>query len=423
MKKQSIRKYLFKTVVTTLLAISAVIFAINIIITNSVKEDYIYHELEEARDGYNMIVRMNDQIQEVISFVVENGRIKLTHPKKMGDDIMKELWLVVEDYERDYDDEGVLAHRGMRIYYIVEETPSGLHFYILNTSKNVYVLELMLVIVIVLLAVFIASYRISNYLAKPVNQLTQFSEEIAHKNWHADIDEIDNLELSQLGQALVVMKDKLEQADKEERQFFQATSHDLKTPIMIIKGYAQASIDGMPVKGDMPYDQVVLKEAERLERKVNQLVRLNAVGYTLEQTDHFEEIRIDRILRSLTSKFDTVSELTFDVSLETMECLGDGEALMIAFENIIDNQLRYAKSKIYVKMSDQKIYIGNDGPHFEDDPNDMFEIYKKGVSGNFGLGLAITKKVIQAHLGNIKAHNEDEGICFEITLPMHKDLI
>jgi two-component system sensor histidine kinase CssS len=109
-------------------------------------------------------------------------------------------------------------------------------------------------------------------------------------------------------------------------------------------------------------------------------------------------------------------ELKIITSLSTLECFGDGETLLIAFENIIENQLRYAKSTIDIIIKDRTIYISNDGPKFESSPDELFEIYKKGTSGQFGLGLAITKKVITSHGGSIKAYNTDNGVCFEMIL-------
>ncbi len=421
MKKKSIQSYLFRTVLTTVVLISAVIMIINLAVTISVKRDYIYHELEEARDYGNLIVKLEGQMAQVTVFqVTGNSQSYQILPIKIQDQFKhdKEIFdSITTDYFKQEEDEGLIVSRGKNHFYITEESSEGIIIYMVALESMNYFHELLGVFLLITVAIFIASRIISKHISKQVEALSGFSEEIAKKNWDAKVKPIANLELSQLGIALESMKDQLEKADIEERQFLQATSHDLKTPVMIIKGYAQAMIDEIPIEGELPPAEVMLHEAERLERKVNQLVHLNTIGYALDHKERYSDISVDRILRSLAEKMKVVNcELEIRTSLSTLECFGDGETLLIAFENILENQLRYAQSTIEIIIEDRKILISNDGPPFDQSSEELFEIYKKGKSGQFGLGLAITKKVITSHGGTIKAYNTDNGVCFEIIL-------
>ena len=419
MKKQSIRSYLFKTVLLTLAVISFFVVIINALVTLSFQEEYVFHELEEARKGYGSVVKFNNQLRHITSFEWDKttGEVVITSSKKDYDYKEEQFKLIVDDYLSHEEEEGRFRQHSATFFYLAESNDTGVTFYFVDIMGRGIGKEFLFMLALVLVTVFIASKKISNYISKPLDSLSHYSEEIAKKNWNAELDSISNLELSRLGDALVKMKSQLEFSDIEERQFLQATSHDLKTPIMIIKGYSQAMLDNMPIEGNQSPEEVILKETERLERKVHQLVRLNTVGYSLEHSGHYEIVRVDRILRSLIEKFKVVSNLNFISQLEPFECYGDAESLMIAIENIVENQLRYAKSMISLTIINNVITIENDGPDFKEDPEILFEIYKKGKSGQYGLGLAIAKKVVQAHKGSIRAYGKDKGVGFEIVLP------
>lgn len=92
------------------------------------------------------------------------------------------------------------------------------------------------------------------------------------------------------------------------------------------------------------------------------------------------------------------------------------ESLLIALENILDNQVRYANKEINIRITkDHEIVISNDGSHFvTKNPEDLFESHRKDQHGNFGLGLAIVKRVVVIHGGEIKAMKTDEGVRFSI---------
>ncbi|HQE66385.1 MAG TPA: ATP-binding protein, partial [Bacillota bacterium] len=92
--------------------------------------------------------------------------------------------------------------------------------------------------------------------------------------------------------------------------------------------------------------------------------------------------------------------------------------------NVLNNCIRYAKSSIEIKSEviDEKavrVTISDDGPGFESNelPN-IFERFFKGPKGNFGLGLAITKNIVEKHKGKITAENSGAGAVFHIDLPM-----
>jgi len=109
-------------------------------------------------------------------------------------------------------------------------------------------------------------------------------------------------------------------------------------------------------------------------------------------------------------------DINWQLDLKELEILGDVESLLIAFENILDNQIRFAKQKIKIDITDQEeIVISNDGPRFSiENLDDLFESHTKDKQGNFGLGLAIVKRVIRIHGGEVSARNTIDGVKFAV---------
>jgi two-component system sensor histidine kinase CssS len=93
----------------------------------------------------------------------------------------------------------------------------------------------------------------------------------------------------------------------------------------------------------------------------------------------------------------------------------------VAIENIVENALRFATSTIQISCAKQghtvQIKIYNDGSSLEN-PKKIFERYQTESRGNTGLGMAITKEIVENHKGHILAQNEENGVSFIIQLPV-----
>lgn len=336
---------------------------------------------------------------------------------------------ITSNIEKNKEEKGRLKEEGKLIFYYVDweqneigdRHKKGTVFFTVLPKRNNLEIEFFLGICLLFIMSFFISRSISKKIADPVQKLTLFAEEISKRNWKAKVPKTDYDEIGILTEALEEMRDSLRLYEERDRQFLQSTSHDLKTPVMVIKGYAQSMIDGIKINSQQTGAEVIKMEAERLERKINQLLKLNTLSHSLEYNRNKECIRIDRILKNLISKFKIIRpDLKWEIYLNEMEIQGDSEAFLIAFENIIENQLRFAKNLISIRMKNgdyKEIVISNDGPHFHvQDPNILFETYTKDRSGKFGLGLSIVKQIIKSHDGTIEAYNLKEGVEFKILL-------
>ncbi|MEN8905919.1 MAG: HAMP domain-containing sensor histidine kinase, partial [Clostridiales bacterium] len=287
--------------------------------------------------------------------------------------------------------------------------------------------QMLLILLILLVVTYFSSKYTAKSITKPIESIQHFSHDIAKRYWESELPIYNTKDFANLTKDLDTMRTALKTADERDRKFLQSTSHDLKTPVMIIKGYAQAIIDKINIDSNEHIAGIIKGESEKLERRIKQLLTLNTIDHTLEYSEKKDDIRLDRLLNSLIQKCKILnSNLEFQLNLLPVEIQGDTDSLVIAFENLFENQVRYASTIINICMSKEeilKIVIENDGSSFSvDQPNSLFDAYKKDEDGNFGLGLSIVHRVIIGHNGTIHAYNTHTGVAFEIQLPLSKNI-
>lgn len=271
---------------------------------------------------------------------------------------------------------------------------------------------------------FIAAKLVANYISKPLKELEDFTVRIAHKDWKNPIEVKSQDEIGRLANSMNIMQRELKRADEEEKMFLQSISHDLKTPVMVIMSHAQGIIDGVYIDSAEKTAEIIKDEAIRLEKKIKQMLYLNTLDYVLENNTETSSFELDKLILNIVKRFETInSKLEWNWHLEKSTISASSDKLQVAVENILDNAIRYAKSEISIKLKNEKNYvlleIFNDGPNINDQCLDkIFENLYKDKTGNFGLGLAITKKILNFYEGTIKAFNMENGVSFIIKLPL-----
>ncbi|MDW7668141.1 MAG: HAMP domain-containing sensor histidine kinase [Bacillota bacterium] len=280
-----------------------------------------------------------------------------------------------------------------------------------------------LVLCIIIISIIFAKIM-SNKISKPIIMLEKKVRKMSNKEWIHNLEVDRKDEIGKLTYSIVKMHKNLERLDKEEEFFLQSLSHELKTPIMILKNYCQALHDGIYVNGsfDSTID-VIEEEINTLDRRIKKLLYVSSLEYILEKDKSFETINLKSLILNLANRIcSTYENLDLVLELENYSTYGIKEKLEIAIENIIENCVRYAES--YIKISMKKgigdfifIEISNDGnPIPEDILKHLFEKFHKGRDGNFGLGLYISKKIIEHHKGKISAENKKNQVVFKIQI-------
>ncbi len=290
------------------------------------------------------------------------------------------------------------------------------------TSTITYItvmIFLMASIIAVLISVVIAT-RIAN----PILELRDYANEIGRRNFKAEPPEKTDDEIGELAEEMSNMAYRLDKHDKELKTFFQNASHELRTPLMSIQGYAEGIKLGV-FDNNEEAAQIIEQESKRLTGIVDGLMyisRLETVEDIYEKAP-FSLTDLVNESMSITKGEAMAKNITLKANLpeKPITLTGDIEKLSAALVNVISNCIRFAKTEVsltVIKTSEATvIYIADDGTGInENDLPHIFERFYKGKSGKTGLGLAITKTIIEAHGGTVCAKNTQNGALFEIAL-------
>lgn len=240
-----------------------------------------------------------------------------------------------------------------------------------------------------------------------INRLNSHISSLSRNNYHDSyVDSVTNDEIGQLSQSVEEMRQEIETAENTKQEMLQNISHDLKTPIAVIKNYAESIQDGFDTEKS---SGIIIKQADILLSKVNQLLQYNRLEY-LSQDREFERVNLKDVCQDVINNMSQNSKLEFVSHLD--DCYLDGyrENYVTIISNIIDNAMRYANTKICVTTKQDKITIYNDGPEIEEQfINQTFKPYEKGSKGQFGLGMSIVQKTVNFFGLKLKVYNETYG--------------
>ena len=216
----------------------------------------------------------------------------------------------------------------------------------------------------------------------------------------------------------------IEKEAERQQTFFQNASHELKTPLMAIQGYAEGIQAGVMDAGGAA--DVILEESDRMTELVEELLDISKIDMgrqrlALSETD-IRELLYDSI-RAVEPAAAGGIAIVPDFPEEPVMVSCDDTRLRRAVTNILSNGLRYARSELRLTCRTDKrhvtIRIQDDGDGIaEEDIPHIFDRFYMGRSGKSGIGLALTKEIIHVHKGTIHAYNGDSGAVFEITLTM-----
>jgi two-component system sensor histidine kinase CssS len=432
-KFKSISRKIMLIMLTTISIFSVVVLLFNMTLLNQSKEGVVFHQLRESASAKSRQAALGQARPDIAEEVwaahfyikfednqygvyTDRNTKKIDHDKEVVATIAARVYELGEGQS-----EGKVEIRGKQYYFYrewIEKDEEAMVFFASPLNNTVVTKEMILFLGASILVAFITSRLIANSIAKQLKGLDQFAEEIAKRNWDAEVPKTEQDEIGLLAHSLEKMRDALRVAEERDRQFLQSTSHDLKTPVMVIKGYAQAIIDQVDVAQEKPKANIILLEAEKLEKRIVQLLRLNTLDQALGYSEEWETVRLDRLVRSVAERFKVVSPtLNWELALEEKEIKGNKEALLIAFENLLDNQCRFARQNVRIEMKSDHIRIINDGEPFKiKDTQSLFVPLVTDNDGKFGLGLAIVYKVMKGHDWEIEAYNLENGVCFDITM-------
>jgi len=270
-------------------------------------------------------------------------------------------------------------------------------------------------------------------IVKPIQRLSNASKELAGGNFDVMVEVKNMDEIGQLTSDFNLMAKELKNIDILRKDFVSNVSHEFKTPITSVIGYAKLIRDSACTEEQLKeYSDIIINESERLTLLSANLLKLSELDSKVirEQSECYSlDEQIRKAILLLEVQWGK-KELEFDIDLEEVTVLADKNLLQQVWLNLIQNAIKFSKKKGIVtirlyknenmaifKIIDQGIGIA------EEDKNRIFERFYKGdksrsKDGN-GLGLVLVKKIVELSNGEVHFDSKvGEGSTFVVELPL-----
>ncbi|MDB5085733.1 MAG: hypothetical protein JWN30_2619 [Bacilli bacterium] len=281
----------------------------------------------------------------------------------------------------------------------------------------------LLTVAVILIIVFI----LVRQLVKPIHTMGAAVKRVALRDFNPTPIIRTNDEWEQLSRAFHQMVESLRQYNEGQRRFLQHASHELKTPLMSIQGYAEGIRDGL-FQGDEINEglEIISSESIRLKKIVDELIYLSKLE-TLDDIYNPQQVDLGELIPDILARIGSLTKqkgLSVNVTqLDHAVVVIDRDKLTQAIVNLLSNAVRYALNEVgisVIKQADRTlIQVWDDGAGIDETDRDrIFERFYHGHKGDTGLGLAITRAIVEKSEGRIEASNRlPAGALFQISLP------
>ncbi|MDE2649348.1 MAG: HAMP domain-containing sensor histidine kinase [Chloroflexota bacterium] len=274
----------------------------------------------------------------------------------------------------------------------------------------------------ILFALLLAAL-ISRTIAQPLQRVAKAATGVARGDDTVNVPVSGPPELRSLADSFNHMTAEVRAANAAQRDFLSNVSHDLKTPLTSIQGYAQAIVDGA-AEDPQAAAQIIYEEASRLNRMVVELTHLEQLqaGKLSMQRERIDMARLcDGVVNSLQVVAGQGHiQLIADLS-PAPDILGDGDRLAQVLTNLVSNALKFTPAGGLVRVTvarsggGTQVSVRDDGLGIA--PDDLPRIFERfyqadkarGPRRGNGLGLAIAQEIVEAHGGRINAESAGEG--------------
>ena len=279
-----------------------------------------------------------------------------------------------------------------------------------------------------------ASFILVRWISRPINDIAATANAIATGDYTHRAPIQGPGEMQMMARTFNQMVEQVQITQQAQRDFLANVSHDLRTPLTSIQGFAQAIYEGV-AEGEQARNSASIIEAEalRMNRMVSDLLELARI-----QSGRLDMMRstidIQRILTSVGQSLQIKAQqkgLTLHIDIDPLPHIaGDGDRLAQVFTNLTDNAIKHTPTEGEVWLQAQTVHGGieiqvqdtGEGIPAADIPRIFERFYQVDKSRarrqGTGLGLAISKEIIDAHGGKISVSSEvNRGTVFTIWLP------
>ena len=304
-----------------------------------------------------------------------------------------------------------------------------------DSTTSILANQLIMVTGICLLLSIVLSYFISSHITRPISEFSRVAQKLAKGDYTVRFEGNGYTEIEDLAETLNYATEEMGKTEALRRDFLANVSHDLRTPLTMVKAYAEMirDISGSDEVKRAEHSQVIIDEADRLTALVNDILNLSKLQAGTEELA-CEPFDMGQLMRSVTERFDgyvTRDGYCFVSDIdEGCVVTADSRRIEQVLYNLMGNAINYAgedkKIYLFVRKEQDRVSVGiaDGGKGIAPDEIDaVWERYyrasqrKRGVVGT-GLGLSIVKNILMAHKAEYGVKSRvGEGTLFWFSLP------
>lgn len=414
--------------VVVVLACSVILLSIGVVLPRNlipVYEKNLYNYLKQPLELVSDDIEENPISDEIVYIYMYQDMVSVsgnfTDIVSNGD-----VYRIIRYFKDKY---GKFIYKSHIYYYYTSESDSVTRVALTNDSyirqaREDAVHSIFPIVFITMLAVSLILVIWSTLVVHRIEKLKKKIDYIDDDSYDHHVDDTCLDEIYSLEQAIEDMRLTLKNQEEYRNQMYQNISHDFKTPLTVIKSYIEAIEDEMEdINTALP---IIKDQTLKLENKVHSLLYLNKLDY-IKDTNLIQMSLIDisSILGFSVEKFKYHNKtLKFKISnLSNCKFYGTLDSWETVIDNILNNFIRYADTEIKITVRKNQLIFYNDGPNIDSNLLEgIFIPFRKGIKGEFGLGLSIVKKTLN-YMGydvRIKNHTK-KGVSFIIT--REKDIV
>ncbi|HDR6270282.1 TPA: HAMP domain-containing protein [Bacillus cereus] len=302
------------------------------------------------------------------------------------------------------------------------------------------------IIAFVVVLIFLASFYYSKQIAKPLLKINDTTKKIAQLDFTEKIPITSKDEIGDLSKNINVLSNKLHshigqleediekerKLEKTRKEFISGVSHELKTPLSIMKSCISILKDGVAEHKKDYYFQAMEREVDKMDTLILdmlELAKFESGTYKMKKASFYIDTVIEDICEHLSVEIEK-KELRVHKNICSFEVIANQGRIEQVIVNFITNAIRYTPNKedIIISTIDEKdrikVCIENKGTHIEEKQLDKIwdrfyrvDTARQRSQGGTGLGLAISKNILELHDAEYGAGNTEDGVLFYFYLP------